>query len=119
MRAFFLCLLACFGLALGGCATQGGTVDYSTLVTSTCKLATAEIAFLQTQSTMPEADVAALQKVAGVVTPTCAAVSTSPQDTYGILSAVMISLTTLYLEYHVGATPPTTTVPAPVAAGPI
>jgi hypothetical protein len=108
---------AMVGAALmSGCGTPGQTVDYASLVQSTCKLASAEIGFLQTQSTMPESDVAALQKISGVVTPTCAAVSSNPQDTYGILTTVMISLTALYLQYHVGAAAPATALPA---SGPV
>jgi hypothetical protein len=106
MRAFLMACLFAAVSVVTGCASTGGTVDYSTLVKNACTLGTSELAFLQTQSTIPAADVQHIAQINTAVTSACSAVSTNPQDTYAILETVMISLTALYLQYHTGAAAP-------------
>jgi hypothetical protein len=118
MRMFSVLFLACLSLVLGACASTSGTVDYATLVANTCKIATVEVAALDGLAPqMSASDQKALSSVGPVITQTCSAVSTNPQDTYGILATLMVSLTTLYVTYHPqsAANPSPTVYHVPVA----
>lgn len=100
MKQLFLSL--CLALAFAGCATQGTTPDYATLVSQSCKLANAEILALQSvESELPAQDSATLDKVAAIVTPLCAtASSVAPLDVYTQLLTILPALTVIYANDH-------------------
>lgn len=92
-----------FGFVLGGCAAQSGTpVDYATLATQSCSLASAEITALNAVSSkLPVADQEALVKVAPLVTAACAALAQAtqqPETVYTTLLTLLPDLTILIVD---------------------
>lgn len=102
MKRLFLAGCVAASFALTGCATQQ-TVDYGTLVANACKIATPELATLQTlRSKLAVEDQKALDAVAAVVTPVCAAPPANASDAWVTLASVIPALTVLYVNNHSG-----------------
>lgn len=103
MKRLFLASGAIAALAMAGCATQNQTVDYSALVANACKIATPELATLQTlRSKLAVEDQKAVDAVAAVVTPVCAAPPANASDAWVTLASVIPALTVLYVNNHSG-----------------
>jgi hypothetical protein len=94
---YFLSALPLAGLvAMAGCVStgSGSSVDYQTLATNACGLATSEIAALQSvQSDLSANDQATLAKVSAIVVPGCAAITAASAE--GNYQSVLPELTVL------------------------
>lgn len=102
MKRLFLVGCVAGSVALAGCATQN-QVDYGTLVANACKIATPEMAALETlRYKLADADKKALDAVEAVVTPVCAAPPANASDAWVTLASVIPALTVLYVNNHTG-----------------